>query len=93
MVSQWSAFSMSKARGCMVDAVEATYQSVLFSNNVTDFVGNFTCEISNVRVADPVRDSDVTCRVGICACVWDVRSLRWSAFFNENLGYWTMTSL
>ena len=41
----------------LVDAVEATYQSVLFSDNVTDFVGNFTCEISNVRVADPVRDS------------------------------------
>ena len=54
----------------LVDAVEATYQSVLFSDNVTNFVGNFTCEISNVRVADPVRDSlefYVTCRVGISA--------------------------
>ena len=74
-----------------MDAVEATYQSVLFNDNVTDFVGNFTCEISNVRVADPVRDSlelngyYVTCRVGICACVWDVRSLRWNAFFNVKI--------
>ena len=41
----------------VVDAVEATYQSVLFSDNVTDFVGTFTCEISNARVTDPVRDS------------------------------------
>ena len=41
----------------LVDAVEATYQSVLFNDNVTDFVGTFTCEVSNVRVTVPVRDT------------------------------------
>jgi hypothetical protein len=37
--------------------VEATYQSVIFNNDVTDFVGTFTCEISNARVTVPVRDT------------------------------------
>ena len=41
----------------LVDAMEATYQSVLFNDNVTDFVGTFTCEVSNVRVTVPVRDT------------------------------------
>ena len=41
----------------LVDAVEATYQSVLFNENVTNFVGTFTCEVSNIRVTVPVQDS------------------------------------
>jgi hypothetical protein len=41
----------------LVDAMEATYQSVLFNDKVTYFVGTFTCEISNVRVTVPVRDT------------------------------------
>ena len=41
----------------LVDAVEATYQSILFNDNVTNFVGAFTCEISNARVTVPVRDT------------------------------------
>ena len=27
----------------------ATYENVLFNDNVVDFVGTFTCEVSNVR--------------------------------------------
>ena len=41
----------------LVDAESATYQSVLFNNDVTDFVGTFTCEISNVRLTVPVQDT------------------------------------
>ena len=41
----------------LIDAVEATYQSVLFNDNVTNFVGTFTCEISNARVTVPIRES------------------------------------
>ena len=41
----------------LVDAVEATYQNVLFNENVTNFVGTFTCEVSNARVIIPVRDT------------------------------------
>ena len=41
----------------LVDAVEATYQSVLFNDNITNFVGTFTCELSNVRVTVPVQDT------------------------------------
>jgi hypothetical protein len=41
----------------LIDAVEATYQSFLFSENVTNFVGIFGCEVSNVRVPVPVRDT------------------------------------
>ena len=33
----------------LVDAESATYQSVLFSDDVTNLVGAFTCEVSNVR--------------------------------------------
>ena len=33
----------------LVDAESATYQSILFNDNVTNFVGTFTCEVSNVR--------------------------------------------
>ena len=39
----------------VVDAVKATYQSVLFNDNITNFFGAFTCEVSNVRVTVPVR--------------------------------------
>ena len=41
----------------LVDAVEATYQSVLFNDNVTNFVGAFTCVVSNVRVTVPVQET------------------------------------
>ena len=41
----------------LVDAVEATYQSVLFNVNVTNFVGIFTCEVSNVRVTSLVQET------------------------------------
>ena len=33
----------------LVDAESATYENVLFNDNVTNFVGTFTCEVSNVR--------------------------------------------
>ena len=33
----------------LVDAESATYQSILFNDSVTNFVGTFTCEVSNVR--------------------------------------------
>lgn len=36
----------------MVDAESATYDNVLFNDNVAIFVGNFTCQISNVRGMD-----------------------------------------
>ena len=39
----------------LVDAVEATYESVLFNDNITNFLGAFTCKVSNVRVTVPVR--------------------------------------
>ena len=41
----------------LVDAVEATYLSVLFNDNVTNFVGAFTCEVSNVRLIVPVQET------------------------------------
>ena len=41
----------------LVDAEKATYQSVLFNDDVTNFVGAFTCEVSNVRVTVPVQDT------------------------------------
>ena len=41
----------------LVDAESATYQSVLFNDNITNFVGAFTCEVSNVRVMIPVQDT------------------------------------
>ena len=41
----------------LVDAESATYESILFSDDVANFVGTFTCEISNARVDDPVQDS------------------------------------
>ena len=41
----------------LVDAESATYQSVLFNDIVTNFVGTFTCEISNVRVTVPVQET------------------------------------
>ena len=33
----------------LVDAESATYQSILFNDSVINFVGTFTCEVSNVR--------------------------------------------
>ena len=33
----------------VVNTVSATYENVLFNNNITNFVGTFTCEVSNVR--------------------------------------------
>ena len=41
----------------LVDAVEATYQSILFNENVTNFVGTFTCEVGNARVTVPVQET------------------------------------
>ena len=41
----------------LLDAESATYQSVLFNEDVTNFVGAFTCEVSNVGVTVPVRDT------------------------------------
>ena len=34
----------------LVNAETATYKNVLFSNDITNFMGPFTCEISNARV-------------------------------------------
>ena len=39
----------------LVNAVEATYENVLFNDDVANFVGTFTCEISNV--GDTVQQS------------------------------------
>ena len=33
----------------VVHTENATYENVLFNDNVVDFVGTFTCEVSNVR--------------------------------------------
>ena len=33
----------------VVHTESATYENVLFNENVADFVGTFTCEVSNVR--------------------------------------------
>ena len=33
----------------LVNAERATYENVLFNSNVANFVGSFTCEVSNVR--------------------------------------------
>ena len=33
----------------LVDTSTATYENLLFNNNVTNFVVTFTCEVSNVR--------------------------------------------
>ena len=41
----------------LMDAVEATYQSILFNENVTNFVGTFICEVSNVRVTVPIQET------------------------------------
>ena len=41
----------------LVDAESSTYQSVLFNDNITNFVGTFTCEVSNVRTTVPVQDT------------------------------------
>jgi hypothetical protein len=36
----------------LVDAVTATYENVLSSNAIANFVGTFTCEVSNARNID-----------------------------------------
>ena len=33
----------------LVDAETATYNNVLFNNDAASFVGNFTCQVTNVR--------------------------------------------
>ena len=33
----------------LVDAESATYHNILFNDDVANFVGAFTCEVSNVR--------------------------------------------
>ena len=33
----------------VVDTKTATYENVLFSDDITNFVGMFTCEVSNIR--------------------------------------------
>ena len=33
----------------LVNAESATYENVLFNDNVANFVGTFTCEVNNVR--------------------------------------------
>lgn len=33
----------------LVDAETATYNNVLFNDDVANFVGNFTCQINNIR--------------------------------------------
>lgn len=33
----------------LVDAEEATYDNVLYANNVSNLIGNFTCMVSNIR--------------------------------------------
>ena len=33
----------------LVDAELATYENILFDDDIASFVGSFTCEISNVR--------------------------------------------
>ena len=38
----------------LVDAERATYENVLFNDDVANFVGSFTCEVSNVRGTDEV---------------------------------------
>ena len=32
-----------------MDAERATYENILFDDDVASFVGSFTCEVSNVR--------------------------------------------
>ena len=41
----------------LVDAVQATYHSILFSDNITNFVGTFTCVINNARVSVPIQST------------------------------------
>ena len=38
----------------LVDAVTATYENVLFNDDVANFVGAFICEVSNVRGTNEV---------------------------------------
>ena len=33
----------------LVDAESATFENILFNNDVSNFVGTFTCAVSNVR--------------------------------------------
>ena len=36
----------------VVDSVTATYESILDTDNTSNFIGTFTCEVSNIRGAD-----------------------------------------
>ena len=33
----------------VVNTETATYENILFNDNVTNFVGTFTCEVCNIR--------------------------------------------
>ena len=33
----------------VVNTETATYENFLFNDNITNFVGTFTCEVSNIR--------------------------------------------
>ena len=35
----------------MVDTETATYENLLFNNDISNFIGTFKCEVSNVRDA------------------------------------------
>ena len=41
----------------LLDAESAMYESILFNDNIANFVGNFTCEISNIRITNPVQET------------------------------------
>ena len=36
----------------VVDSVTATYENILDTDNTSNFIGTFTCEVSNIRGAD-----------------------------------------
>ena len=38
----------------LADVESATYENVLFNDNVVNFLGTFTCEVSNIRGTDEV---------------------------------------
>ena len=51
-----------------MDAERATYENVLFDDDVASFVGSFTCEVSNVRGTiqeTTVLNGEKYCVVGI----------------------------
>ena len=46
MLVEGSLFQQSQR---VVDAETATYENILFNDDITNFVGTFTCEINNAR--------------------------------------------